>query len=417
MVPAVKCIGAISLVMLLLSAASAHASTGPYLDFASWPSFAPGQSTSGPTFIGPEGVPQVRYWWGVEDNPVTVSHWALQHWSWWLQRGEQADLDAVTGAAEWLVFKQDDGRWEYAFATDAGGVPMTAPWISAMAQGEAISVLVRAASATGDQRYLDAAAAGLAPFDKTAADGGVRAEWDGLTWFEEYPGEKPAHVLNGFQVALVGLHDLAETGNVDAQRLWEEGAASLIARIGRFDAPAARSQLYAALGPGHGVVVQPYPRFHAVLTRELASITGDPVLEHWATVWEGYLRPLPRPSRPPVPSPAPAAMPMPAPRVPTVAAPAPRKAACRLNGATVHIAGRVSCRNARTALKHYVRHHRSPRRWRCHGIRWVVCRRAAVRVSVRAPARRSSRASAGGGKRVATQHPDTARNEVTPPRA
>jgi hypothetical protein len=29
-------------------------------------------------------VPQVHYAWGVEDNPVTVAHWALQNWSWWL---------------------------------------------------------------------------------------------------------------------------------------------------------------------------------------------------------------------------------------------------------------------------------------------------------------------------------------------
>src|SRR3954471_392062 len=119
MVNVVKRIGFIVLVGLILSGGSAQASTGPYLDFASWPSFAPGQATLGRTFIGPEGVPQVQYSWGAEDNPVLVSHWALQHWSWWLERRGQADLDAVTRAAEWLPPKQACRPWADTLTTRA----------------------------------------------------------------------------------------------------------------------------------------------------------------------------------------------------------------------------------------------------------------------------------------------------------
>jgi hypothetical protein len=299
-------VGTLVACVMLVSPWAASAATGPYLDFADWPTFAPGQSTSGETFIGPEGVPQVRYSWGVEDNPITVSHWALQHWSWWLgcgdddDRGDEADRLVVLRAADWLVSKQRaDGGFSYHFDTDGGGVPMVAPWISAMAQGEAISVLVRAYSTTSDARYLDAARLAVQPFTKTYAQGGVRAEWDGFTWFEEYPGDSPKHVLNGFQVALLGLHDLATLDPL-AAGLFAEGAAALDAKIASFDAPDARAQFYAALAPGHGVPPRPYPHLHAVLTRELAGSTGSAVLGHWATVWERYERPLPDPSVTPI---------------------------------------------------------------------------------------------------------------------
>jgi hypothetical protein len=296
-------VGALVACVMLVSSSAASAATGPYLDFAAWPTFAPGQSTSGATFIGPEGVPQVGYSWGVEDNPITVSHWALQHWSWWLGCGDDddrggdddADRRVLLRAAEWLVSKQRaDGGFSYEFDTDGGGVPMRAPWISAMAQGEAISVLVRAYSTTNDVRYLVGARLALQPFTKTYAQGGVRAEWDGFTWFEEYPGESPKHVLNGFQVALLGLHDLAGLDPL-AAGLFAEGAAALDAKIATFDAPDARAQFYAALAPGHGVPPRPYPHLHAVLTRALANATGSAVLAHWATAWEGYERPLPEP--------------------------------------------------------------------------------------------------------------------------
>lgn len=276
---------------VLLAAGVARADTGPYLDFAAWPSFAPGQSTVGATVLGAEGVPQVDYAWGAEDNPVTVCHWALQRWSWWLQTHDRTYLDQALLGADWLVDHQVDGRFEYRFDITAGGTPMTAPWISAMAQGEGISLLVRAYSATGDPRYLQTAEAALAPFHRDFAQGGVLAYWDGEPWYEEYPGAAPTHVLNGFEFALIGLHDLADR-SADARQLFAQGIVSLSHRIAAFDTPAARSQYYAALGSAHSVVAAPYPHVDAVLTQQLATITGDPTLAAWAARWTQYLQPV-----------------------------------------------------------------------------------------------------------------------------
>lgn len=371
-----------ALVAIGLAATPAAADTGPYLDFADWPTFAPGESTMGGTFIGPEGVPQVRYAWGVEDNPVTVCHWALQHYSWWTQSHWQTDLDAALAGADWLIAHQTDGRFEYHFAIDVNGVQMDAPWISALAQGEAMSLLVRAGNATGDPKYIAAAEAALAAFDVASSDGGVLGEWDGVPWYEEYPGAGERHVLNGFEFALIGLHDLAGH-SPDAQRLFQAGVASLQARIATFDAPGSRSQFYA--GIGRSVVAAPYPHVDAVLTRTLATITGDPTLAAWAGRWEGYLEPAATPAaRPPV---APAATSVPAARsVPAAAAstaPAPHRRSRRHHGWKCRVGhhrmwrhGHVGCRRSRHVMRRALQGKRiRSHRWRCYGHAKVTCRR------------------------------------------
>ena len=61
-------------------------------------------------------------------------------------------------------------------------------WVSAMAQGHGISMMVRAAQVTADASYWTAAQRALAPFKKLTHEGGVRNNIMGIyPWFEEYP--------------------------------------------------------------------------------------------------------------------------------------------------------------------------------------------------------------------------------------
>jgi hypothetical protein len=91
-------------------------------------------------------------------------------------------------------------------------------------------------------------------------------------------------VLNGYQFALIGLHDLAPRSSA-AGRLWRAGIRSLAARIAVFDLPEARTQYYAALGGGRYPVDPGYRHAHAILTRTLAQLSGNRVLRRWAVRW------------------------------------------------------------------------------------------------------------------------------------
>jgi hypothetical protein len=267
------------LLVLALSAPAAQAAHGPYLDFGERPDFVDGTNV----LIGPEHVPQVRYRWGIEDNPVMVAHWALQHWS---RRPRQERATLV--AADWLARHQrSDGAWTYGFAFTAAGLPMTPPWISAMAQGMGISVLVRAYDVTHRHRWLRVARRALRPLTLRVSDGGVTTRWDGLRWYEEYPGARSQHVLNGFEFTLLGLHDLAPRSAL-AGRLWRAGIRSLAAHIAFFDLPETRTQFYAAFWGGRYAVDPGYRHAHAILTRELARSSGNRVLRRWATRWGRY---------------------------------------------------------------------------------------------------------------------------------
>jgi len=111
-------------------------------------------------------------------------------------------------SADWFVRQQDRrGGWSVPVKRRlaAGRLRLAPGWYSAMAQGQAMSVLTRAYALTGDRRYLDCARRATALFDVPSTDGGVLASLFNLPWYEEYPTVPGTFVLNGFIYALVGL--------------------------------------------------------------------------------------------------------------------------------------------------------------------------------------------------------------------
>ena len=64
---------------------------------------------------------------------------------------------------------------------------LKAPWYSALAQGQGISVLVRAYKESGEARYLEGARRAFASFQQPLDSGGVAfTDSAGDLWFEEY---------------------------------------------------------------------------------------------------------------------------------------------------------------------------------------------------------------------------------------
>ena len=237
-----KIVTALALVLLLLSIVGCSSSRIDnqellgkyYIDFT-----AAAKNWDGP--FDEQGIPLRHYKeFGIQYQPVGIAQYALGNWELYLSTKQAQYREKFLRMADWfcknLVIKGNFGVWEYHF--DYPRYHLKAPWPSAMAQGEAISVLTRAYQLTQEKRYLECAALALASFEVPIKEGGIRyRDKDGFIWYEEYSSlvESP-HVLNGFIFALFGLYDFYKlTGSKEAGALFNDGIRTLQANLDRWD--------------------------------------------------------------------------------------------------------------------------------------------------------------------------------------
>ena len=174
------------------------------------------------------------------DLYVDVAQWALGAYERYLAGDGEAWLSAAVGAGEELIAQQQSGgeldgafwhRFDYPHT-----FPVSAPWISAMAQGEVASVLVRLHLETKRDEFADAAIRALKPIDVPQSAGGAQGVLDGAPFPEEYPTDPPSLVLNGSMFALWGYYDVG-TGLHDSGALdtWNARIDTLAANLHRWD--------------------------------------------------------------------------------------------------------------------------------------------------------------------------------------
>jgi hypothetical protein len=178
-----------------------------------------------------QGVPLVDYAFGRAYNPTTTAQYGLANWTLGLRHHSRDRIRVALRMADWLVRTQDrpSGKWLYRFALRAPGADeeLPNPWYSALAQGQALSLLRRAYNRSGRRAYLAAARRGLRPFERSVARGGVVRRFHGRAFYEEYPTRAgPNYVLNGFMQSLLGLHDLADVSPT-ARRLFRSAFPTL----------------------------------------------------------------------------------------------------------------------------------------------------------------------------------------------
>jgi hypothetical protein len=104
--------------------------------------------------------------------------------------------------ADWLVSHLEPNAnglsvWNHHFKWKYRDT-LKAPWHSGLAQGQGISVLMRAHTESGDVRYLHAARIAFESFQSPIEEGGMAlTDESGDLWFEEYIVSPPTHILNG----------------------------------------------------------------------------------------------------------------------------------------------------------------------------------------------------------------------------
>lgn len=141
--------------------------------------------------------------------------------------------------ANWLlenaIYNEVGLGWNINY--DISDYCLKAPWISAMAQGEAISVLTRAHLLTGNDKFLITAREALNQFEYSVTEGGIVNKFDSYSIYEEYPSPtKTVAVLNGFIFSIFGLYDLViYVGDERAAKLFNIGIDALSNIIKYYD--------------------------------------------------------------------------------------------------------------------------------------------------------------------------------------
>lgn len=242
----------------------------------------------GVTLTDAQGIPQVVYSGVATYNAVQISQWGLAHYQAWLETGADSARRIFLATSDWLVRNQQgDGRWLYSF--EFAGQPD--PWWSGMAEGVAMSLLLRAYQVTGHHSYLAAATNALSTMTRTIGKGGVVDDLGGFLWIEEYLPPYSRHTLNGMLFATEGVREYAlVTGDPTAARIASQAIQTVIAWLPRFDSG---SWTYYNQSPsteaGKAVPGKPATfHYHLIQLGELRhfyQLTGSPVLFDYIARW------------------------------------------------------------------------------------------------------------------------------------
>lgn len=235
----------------------------------------------------PAADPSRHY--GIHYTPVTIAQYALGYFGCYLTAPSAEFREGFLRQADWLrdhlAMRGDWGVWLHTFEFPVYGLSAE-PWVSAMAQGEGISVLLRAAQLTGDTRYATAAGHAFGAFLRDVREGGVVVrDADGGVWLEEFPTDPPVHVLNGFIFALWGVHEFHRvTGDPRAGRVWADGVATLAKHLHRYELNWwSRYDLRE-----RAACAWHYHATHIHQLQVMAELTGTPVFAACAARWKAY---------------------------------------------------------------------------------------------------------------------------------
>ncbi|CAH8655625.1 unnamed protein product [Schistosoma rodhaini] len=200
-------------------------------------------------------------------------------------------------AADWFIKHQDkkSGGWSVNVRRSLNGRKALKPgWYSAMGQGQAISLLVRAYNYTRNPLYLEACHRALDLFSVNINHGGIRSYFfnqSDLVWFEEYPFNPPIHILNGFIYSLVGLYDyvkllvnspdpLTSSYLSKAQNYLDTGLTSLSKLLPLFDSGSGSFYDLRHLSTDYNN--QPVKQSRSAFTRNLFQLSTGPNRARWS---------------------------------------------------------------------------------------------------------------------------------------
>lgn len=242
-----------------------------------------------------QGIPLLDYHGqiGCQYNPIAIAQYALGNYNLARQTGDSARFQTFLRVADWLVQNltttpQGTRLWAHHFDFEYFRL-LKAPWFSGLAQGQGLSVLVRAFAETRQDRYLEAAQAVWHTLDLPIEAGGVQyRDEQGFPWIEEYLVAPPTHILNGFIWALWGISDYYRlTQQSAARQLFDAYVQTIVHSLPQYDL--GFWSLY-ELTPQRirSIASSFYHQLHITQLRVMHLLTNQQIFLDYAEKWQKY---------------------------------------------------------------------------------------------------------------------------------
>ena len=235
------------------------------------------------------GIP--RAWYrqtGATYWPAYIAWYGLVNLGHYLRRSDRSYLEIFLKQIDWLeanAVVRPDGAvvWPMNFDYFVGRDCLRAPWISAHAQGFAISALVRGWRITRRPRLLELLAGSARIFALTVPEAGFRITMDDHFLYTEVPGGRAPGILDGFLISLLGLYDLfVETRDPAVCRLLDEGIAGLKQTLPYWNYRDKWSWYH-----NREYLCPPaYHYLHLVLMNVMARLIGEPLFSEYSSRWD-----------------------------------------------------------------------------------------------------------------------------------
>lgn len=232
-----------------------------------------------------EGLP-TRYRNGkIYYNYSTIFSYALAHYEMFLETGDEEHLIPMENAVTFM--KKSGERTAY-----GGLVFPQNEVLSAMNQGEALSILSRLFEINKEESILELMKSIILPYNIKVQDRGVKGKFTiqpEVFWYEEISELPGKHILNGMNYALLGLYDLEKSipGFADADKLFKNGIDFLKSALHLFD-NGYWSLYWIDDNPPHYIASAMYHNLHIRQLEYFGNELGEEVLSNYAIKFDNY---------------------------------------------------------------------------------------------------------------------------------
>ena len=238
------------------------------------------------------GIPLLDYHGkiGKQYNPIAIAQYGLGHYN-LCEEGLAESCREFIKVSDFMLDRLEKNEkglyvWFHYFDWDYFG-KVKSPWYSGLAQGNGISLLIRAYHKTGDKKYLVATErATKSLFAPIQSGGCTYTDTHGYKWIEEIIKSPPTHILNGFIWAVFGVYDMyIFAKNPFYRNEFDSYIRTLQDNLPIFDAKI--WSFYDATSDK--MLASPfYHRLHIVQLKILHRMTGKPVFKNFADKWYAY---------------------------------------------------------------------------------------------------------------------------------